>query len=308
MGVLQTAVALSLPCLPRSLVGRVARRYVAGTTAEDVLALARTLEARGQLATIDLLGENTLDPAEIEAVTAGYLDLLDSIALCGSRAHVSVKLTHIGLRRDEDLARENLRRIVERAEAAGSFARIDMEDSTTTGAALRIFRALREMTPAVGLAIQAYLHRSAEDVESLLPLEPNLRICKGIYREPSQLASHDREEIRERFFGLVKRILAGGGYAAIATHDPWLVDRGLELVEGDPSARGRFEFQMLLGVGERLRPRIAGAGHPLRIYCPYGPEWYDYSLRRLRENPAIAGYIIKDLVRRTLSRGSRRPS
>jgi proline dehydrogenase len=179
-----------------------------------------------------------------------------------------------------------------------------MEDSTTTDATLRIFRALRERHERVSVAIQAYLRRSVDDVVSLLPLRPALRICKGIYHEPPEVALTGKGEIRQSFLRLVRLLAGGGGYPAIATHDPWLVDRCLGIMDESRARAAGHEFQMLLGVGEGLRARIISRRSRVRIYCPYGPDWDAYSVRRLRENPRMAAFAVKSLFhRRILSRG-----
>jgi proline dehydrogenase len=290
-------LAGALPWVPRPLIAAVARRYVAGPSAAEVLSVVAGLERSGLEATVDLLGENVSSREEAASVREEYLRLLEAFAERRLRAHLSVKLTHLGLRAGEELARDNTAALVEKAESQGSFVRIDMEDSSTTDAALRVYRLLRSRWSAVGLAIQAYLRRSEGDVRDLLPLVPNLRLCKGIYDEPPALAWQDYEEVRRSFLRLVRLLLEGGGTAAIATHDPYLIARSQELIRNLALGSERHEFEMLLGVGHQLRPAILAASSKLRIYCPYGSEWYDYSLRRLRENPKIAGYILKSLWR-----------
>jgi proline dehydrogenase len=294
MPVVRTLIERLLPLVPRRIVAAMARRYVAGPSQEDLLAVARLLEADGYAVTADLLGENASDREEVRGVVEEYLGLLVRFHRAGIDPHVSIKLTHLGLRFDEELAFESSRRIVARACECGGFVQIDMEDSSTTDAALRTFRRLRGEYECVGLAIQAYLRRSAADVRSLAPLRPNLRICKGIYSEPPTVAMQDRASVRESFLRLLDLTLESGGYPAIATHDPYLVDRALERLRG--FACRAHEFQMLAGVGHALRPRIRAAGSSLRIYLPYGPDWYDYSLRRLRENPRLVGHVVRGLL------------
>ena len=307
MALFRRLIAGVLPFVPRPIVAKVARRYVAGDAREDAVGVVRRLEGDGLLATVDFLGENVESEAEAVSVADEYAQLLREFHAAGLGAHVSVKLTHVGLRLSEDLALRETERLVRLAEDTDSFVRIDMEDSTTTDATLRIFRRLREASPRIGVAIQAYLRRSADDVESLLDLAPNLRICKGIYREDPSIAFERDDEIRQSFLALADRILEAGAYPAFATHDKFLVDRLLERVVGvrligesatsDGAAAAPCEFQMLLGVGEPLRPRIRRAGFPLRIYCPYGADWYEYSVRRLRENPKIAGHVVRAMLR-----------
>ncbi|HLU47034.1 MAG TPA: proline dehydrogenase family protein [Planctomycetota bacterium] len=290
-------LARLLTFLPKALIRRVAWRYVAGERREEVLDRIAELEADGLLGMVDLLGENARHRGEVEAVIAEYSALLADLSRRGTRGHLAVKPTHLGLRIDEELARESIARIVARAEEVDGFVEIDMEDSSTTDATLRIYRELRAAHANVGVAIQAYLRRSPEDVQALLPLRPTIRICKGIYREPASVALGGRQEIRDAYLRLVEMIIDGGGYPAIATHDTWLVDRCLELVASRGLDASRYEFQMLLGVGHALRPRILASGAKLRIYCPYGADWYDYSLRRLQENPELVGYVLRGMIR-----------
>jgi proline dehydrogenase len=297
ISVLKRVIACLLPWVPRSLVARIARRYVAGEQRSEVLEVAQRLASKRIDATIDLLGENATERSDVERVTAEYRALIDDIARVGGRAQLSVKLTHLGLRLSEDLARDELAKIVLHAEKAGNFVCIDMEDTSTTDVTLRIFRDLRLRSPAVGVAIQAYLRRSPADIESIGDLQPTVRICKGIYREPPELTLPNPAAIRQAYLDLARRLIELGGKPAFATHDPWLVDRCLELVRARELSPNQHEFQMLLGVGHALRPRIEAAGSPLRLYLPYGPDWYEYSLRRLRENPSMAGYVVRALFR-----------
>jgi proline dehydrogenase len=307
MNILHGAILRALPFVPRPVVRRIAGRYIAGETLDDLVATVRSLDARGLLATVDVLGENVASREEARAATGEYLRALDRLATAGLRSEVSVKLTLLGLRVGEDLARDHVEEIAAEAEKRSLSVSIDMEDSSTTDATLRIFRSLRERRQRVGVAIQAYLRRSEADVASLLPLRPSIRICKGIYDEPPGIALGGKGEIRESFLRLVRLLIEGGGRPAIATHDAWLVDRSLALLAGAGPRAPDHEFQMLLGVGEGLRRRILARGSPLRIYCPYGPDWYAYSVRRLRENPRMAAYALKSLFsRRILSRGGLR--
>lgn len=278
-------------------------RYIAGESLPEALRLVDGLQRTGLLATVDVLGENVAREEDARSAVSEYDALIDGLSDRGPRTEVSVKPTLVGLRISEDLATANLARVAEHASRRGVGLAVDMEDSTATDATLRIYRTLRERWPAVGLALQAYLRRSPRDLEELLPLRPAVRVCKGIYIEPSEVAIQDRQGIRDSFLQLVERLLAGGGFAAIATHDPWLVDRCLALTRRlDPSGTSH-EFQMLLGVGESLRPRILASKSRIRIYCPYGPSWHAYSLRRLKENPKLVGYVVKSLL--TLERATR---
>lgn len=293
---MNSILARLLPFVPRALIHRVASRYVAGESRREVLEKVARIEADGFFATVDLLGENARSRDEVRSVVEEYSGVLGDLSGSGRDSHISVKLTHLGLRIDERIAREAALELVARAHAVGGFVQLDMEDSSTTDATLRIFRELRSSYENVGLAIQAYLRRSPADLRGLLDLRPNVRICKGIYREPPSLAFQGREEIRTAYLGLLRVLLEGGGHPCIATHDAWLVDRALELVRALPQTA--YEFQMLLGVGHALRPRIRASGANLRLYCPYGADWHEYSLRRLRENPALVGYVLRGIGRR----------
>lgn len=288
-------VATGLRFLPRSWVRRVASRYIAGENREQALNLVLRLRGAGFLVTVDVLGENACDEEEVRAAVDEYLHLVADLGRCGRDTEISVKPTHVGLRLSADLAAESLERIAACAEANRVGLALDMEDSSTTDATIRLYRALATRHPRVGLAIQAYLYRSMGDVEALLPLRPSVRVCKGIYIERPGLVLPDPQSVRENFLRLVDRLLSGGAFVAIATHDPWLVDRCLEIVARS-EANSSHEFQMLLGVGEALRERILKRGSPIRLYCPYGYRWYEYSLRRLRENPKLVGYVLKSLL------------
>jgi proline dehydrogenase len=299
MEILARAAVAALRFTPRTIVRRIASRYIAGETRAEALAVVRSLEEAGCAATIDLLGEELKTEADVGAARDEYLRLLDDLAAAGVRSpQVSVKPTLMGLRLGEDVARRELGRLVERAAPLGISVCIDMEDSTTTDATLRLFRELRGRFDNVWVAIQACLRRSPADLAALLPLRPWVRVCKGIYREREEIAHQEDQAIRENYLELVRLLARGGGSAAIATHDPWLLDRSLEIVRSERVEPPRFEVEMLLGVGEPLRGRILAGGTVLRIYCPYGPDWAAYSIRRLRENPRIAAHILQQILRR----------
>jgi proline dehydrogenase len=296
MNLIHKAALGLMPAVPRSLVRKLAGRYIAGETLDDLIRVASGLHAKGFLTTVDVLGENSTSEEAAKAAKDEYLRAVNGLSDAGLASQVSVKLTLLGLRLREELARDLLGMIVVHAGARGISVCIDMEDSSTTDAILRIYRDTLEAHPGVSVAIQAYLKRSLSDVESLLPLKPSIRICKGIYTEPPAIAYQDRGSICRSFLSIVKVLVEGGGFPAIATHDPLLVDRSLQVLREAGIGPGGHEFQMLLGVGERLRPRILARGSRLRLYCPYGPDWYAYSLRRLKENPRMIGYAMKGLL------------
>jgi len=295
MNLLSRLVAASLPLVPRAVVRRIASRYVAGETLGQALETARLLNAQGCMATLDVLGEDVARKEESERTVSEYLRALDGIASHDVDSNVSVKLTALGLKLDPQHCRREFARIVEGARRHGNFVRIDMEDSSVTEETIRIYVEARETYPGVGLVLQAYLKRSLDDARRAAAVGANVRVCKGIYVEPPEIAFQGREEIRGSYSGLVDFLLGHGSYVGVATHDPILVRRALATVERLGLEREAYEFQMLLGVAGDLKRRFVGAGHRLRVYVPYGEAWEAYSTRRLKENPAIAGHVIKGL-------------
>jgi proline dehydrogenase len=298
MSLLDRALVTLLPAVPKPVVRRVSSRYIAGTELEDARRVVAELNAGGKLATVDVLGEEITRAEEAHELTRAYLALLDAIDADGLDANVSVKLTGLGLKLDPALARENLKAIAER----GTFVRIDMEDSSTTDATLELYRSLRaEGIENLGVVLQAALRRTVDDARALAGA--NVRLCKGIYVEPESIAYRGFEEVRASYLETLDVLLDGGCYVGIATHDEYLVERGIAAVRERGLDRSAYELQMLLGVRPELGDRIVAGGHRLRIYVPYGRQWYEYSLRRLQENPKIAGYVAGDLGRRLLRRG-----
>lgn len=289
--------------MPRSIVQRLSAPYIAGATLEDARRTVARLNAEEKLATVDVLGEEVLRPAEAEAVASAYHAALDAIAADRLDANVSVKLTALGLELDLDLCRSLLATVVADAAARGIFVRIDMEHSACTDDTLRLYRELREAgRENVGIVVQSYLRRTLADVDDLAELRPNVRLCKGIYVEPPAIVYSGRQQIRDNFLLVLDALLEVGSYVAVATHDEWLIERSLTRLAGmEPAA---YELQMLLGVREDRATELVAAGHRLRVYVPYGDRWYEYSLRRLQENPAVAGMVAKATVRRLLPGGS----
>ncbi len=298
---LDRAIVRVLPAVPRSVVRRVAAPYIAGPTLDDARRVVSELNAAGMRATVDVLGEEIAEPHEAEAIAQSYHAALAAIEADGLDANVSIKLTGFGLKLDPELCRTLVGELVRDADGRGIFVRIDMEDSSTTDDALELYRALRAAGhEGVGVVLQAALRRTLADIEALAPLEPSVRLCKGIYLEPPSIAFQEFEAIRASFVACLDALLATGARTAIATHDEWLLERALERVAG--LDRDSFELQMLLGVrGDRARELVA-AGYPLRVYVPYGRQWYEYSLRRLQENPKVAGYVARDVVGRVFRR------
>ena len=292
MRVVDRAIVRLLPAVPRPVVQRLSAPYIAGPTLDDARRTVAGLNAEGKLATVDVLGEEVTRAAEAEAVASAYHAVLDAIAGDHLDASVSVKLTALGLQIDLDLCRSLLATVVADAAARGIFVRIDMEDSSCTDDTFVLYRELRHARrDNVGLVLQSCLRRTLGDVAALAELRPSVRLCKGIYVEPPEIAFQGRDEIRESFVRVLDALLEAGCYPAVATHDEWLLERALERVEGMP--RDAYELQMLLGVRERRASELVAAGHRLRVYVPYGERWYEYSLRRLQENPSLATMVAK---------------
>jgi len=291
-----SVVVRTLPLLPRALVWRVARRYVAGPSLVDAVATVKRLNGEGAMATVDVLGEEVSERSRAEAAVDDYLRVLAAIAAEKLDANVSIKPTMFGLKIDEGFCGEQIERLVVAAHAQGTFVRIDMEDRTTTDATLRIYRRLHERYGNVGVVLQAYMRRTLRDVEELPKSGANVRICKGIYVEPREVAWKGFDTVREAFVAALDKLLSNGIYVGIATHDEYLVSAAVALLDRHRVPRERYEFQMLLGVEDELRRILVAGGHRLRVYVPFGEDWYLYSLRRLRENPAIAGHVTRSVL------------
>jgi proline dehydrogenase len=303
VGLLDRTLARLLPAIPRPVVERLSEPYIAGRSLADACRVVKRLNARARMATIDVLGEEITRADEAEAIARCYHEVLAAIEREGLDSNISVKLTGLGLKLDLDLCRRLLEALVRDAAARGNFVRVDMEDSSTTDDTLRLYRELRERgLDAVGVVLQAYLRRTLADIRELSDLRPNVRLCKGIYVEPPELAFQEFEAVRANFALALEALLAAGAYVGVATHDEWLVGEGLRLVRESGRTRDEYEFQMLLGVSTALGERLVRDGHRLRIYVPFGEQWYAYSLRRLQENPKIAGYVAGDTLGRLLPR------
>jgi proline dehydrogenase len=303
LAIFDRALARMLPAVPRPLVQKLSERYIAGQELKDARETVREMNSEGKLATVDVLGEEISNEDEAAAIVRAYQDVFADIEHCGLDANVSVKLTALGLNLDYDVCRANLGVVVEDAASRNNFVRIDMEDSSTTDDTLRLYRELREQgRDNVGVVLQAMLRRTHDDIAALADLKPSVRVCKGIYVEPPALAYQDFDEVRDSYVRALETLLDAGSYVGIATHDEWLLDEGRRLVAERGLSRDQYEFQMLLGVRPALGDQLVREGHRLRIYVPFGRHWYAYSLRRLQENPKIAGYIAADTLGRLIGR------
>jgi proline dehydrogenase len=271
-----------------------AGRFVAGETLDECIIVLRRLNDQGLYANTTLLGEGVLEPTQTEAVVAAYREVIERIASEGLRANVALKLTHLGLEIDEELAVANLRRLLE----LGSFIRIDMEQSQFVEATLRIYRTLRgEGFENVGTVLQAYLYRTPDDLESLLPLAPNLRLVKGAYLEHAEVAYPHKADVDAVYGRLLERMLQAGGHTAVATHDEQLIQHAIDYAAAHGIANDRFEFQMLYGVRPQLQLDLVRRGYKVLVATPYGPEWYPYLMRRLGERPANLLFFLKNTLR-----------
>ncbi len=275
-----------------------AARFVAGETSEEFLAVAHRMNAEGFAVAAGILGEGTKSEGDADVATEHYKQLLTSFAQQKIDANVALKVTHLGLDISPDLALQNVRSVVERAAELGNSMRLDMEQSGYVDATLGVYRAMRGAGhDNIGFVLQSYLHRSASDLESLLPLGTNVRIVKGAYLESATVAFQDKKDVDENYRRLVERSLTDGAYTAVATHDPALIESTLRFVRvrGIPQ-QGRFEFQMLYGVASPLAKKLVHDGYRVRLAVPFGDYWFPYLMRRLAERPANLAFFLKNLV------------
>jgi proline dehydrogenase len=285
-------------------------RFVAGETLADALDSLHRMHRAGFLTTVDVLGEEVDAPPRAGAAAERYVETLDALAAEGLDANVSLKLSQMGLRIDDRLCRSNVERVVERARALDGFVRFDMEDHTANDATLELVRALRMDAESergdVGVVIQAALRRSPADVERLIAEGTRVRLCKGAYREPAHVAYATKAEVDASFARLMDRLLRAGRYPALATHDPRLIRRAIALAEREGISPDRFEFQMLYGVRRDLQDRLVAQGWRVRVYVPYGGDWYPYFMRRLAERPANVAFVLRSVLREGRGASARR--
>ena len=276
-----------------------AHRFVAGETLDDCVAVLRRLNERGLRANTTLLGEDVADEAGAAAAASAYEQILDRLAAEDLRVNVALKLSHLGLAFGEDAAFGNVARVVDRAAASRNFVRIDMERSSTVDVTLAVYRRLRRSgRDNVGCVLQAYLRRSERDLEELLPLRPNLRLVKGAYLEPAELAFPRKHDVDAAYVRLLEAALYGGAFVAVATHDERLLEHAIGFAERQGIPRDRFELQLLYGVRPRLQLDLAARGYDVLVATPFGPAWYPYLMRRLAERPANLLFVLRSLVRR----------
>ena len=292
-----------IPFLPKIFVRLVASPYIAGITDDEMLTNVKKLNDKGYDVAIDILGEHVSTKEEATEITKRYANLYDRIALQNLNANLSIKLTHIGQDLGYDLVEHNLMTLVSAAKKHNNFLRLDMENSPYTSETINLYKKAFENYSNVGIVLQAYMHRSMDDIDKLSNKMFNVRICKGIYVENENIAYRDYQKIRDNYIVLVQHALIKGSYVGIASHDEYLIDELYTWIKDNNISTSQYEFQILHGVPmEKKLQQLMKEGNKVRVYVPYGDNWYDYSIRRLKENPKMAGYIIKNIFSKIFSR------
>lgn len=296
MNILNQLIVSIVQMMPKNIVGFFSRKYIAGESLEDGINVVKQLNSKGIYATMDVLGEAVKNKEESLDAKNKAMEVLDAIEKHKLMANLSIKPTQMGLLIDEEFAYQQILELVKRAHEINNFVRIDMEDSSTTDMTINLYKRIFQQYKNVGVVIQAYLKRSFDDVVVLNKLGTNYRLCKGIYVEPASIALKDRQAIRENYLKILRQMFIDGNYVGIATHDKYLIDEAYRMIKEMNIQKDKFEFQMLLGVREDLRDKINSDGYKIRVYVPFGKDWYAYSVRRLKENPSIAGHIVKSFL------------
>ncbi len=297
MSFINSGIVSFVKFLPKSVVHIFAKKYIAGETLNDAMNVVRDLNSKGILATVDVLGESIKTKEEAISEKEECLRVLEAIEENNLDANLSLKPTSLGLSIDKEFYYNQLKEVVEKAKQFNNFVRIDMEDSPYTSSTIEIFKRIQSEFDNVGIVLQAYLKRTVNDVEELNKTKTNYRLCKGIYIEPEEIAIKDKQGIRDNYLMLLEKMLTNKSYVGIATHDDYLVKGAYKIVEKLNLNKNEYEFQMLYGVTEKLRDKINSDGHKIRVYVPYGENWYAYSVRRMQENPEIAGHITKSIFK-----------
>ncbi|MCH7618947.1 MAG: proline dehydrogenase family protein [Candidatus Marinimicrobia bacterium] len=296
MSIINIAIANMLPFVPKPVVGYFAKRYIAGDKLEDATRVISELNNEGFMCTVNILGENIKKIESAVNYLQRYKEILNQLTEKKLDSNISIKMTQMGMGLDDEVCLKQMDEIIQLSKQENNFVRIDMEESIYTSKTLEIHSKLAKKHNNVGIVIQAYLRRSESDVSELIKIEAGVRLCKGIYVEPREIAFKDRENIRQNYTRLLKMLLKGGRYVGIATHDERLVYEAYDIINEMGLGKEEYEFQMIYGVNKEMGKRILADGHRLRIYVPYGEEWHAYSIRRLKENPDIAGHIIKNIL------------
>ncbi len=296
---LNNLIANVLPFIPKPIVGLFSSQYIAGESLEDAIRVVKNLNSQGMCATLDLLGEAVKVREDSLKAVGMYRKILQAIASEKLDANVSVKPTHMGLKIDKEFCYQNIKSLIEEAGKINSFVRIDMEDSSCTEGTIEVYLRLLKEYSNTGTVLQTYMRRTLDDVNRLIPHKANLRICKGAYYwEPRDVVYKDPQTINDNYAYVLEKLLSHQCYIGIATHDEKLVWHSLKLIDQLKLGRDQYEFQMLYGVDPELRRILVNAGHRLRVYVPFGKEWFAYSIRRLKENPKMVTYIFKNTFNR----------
>ncbi|MBI5403213.1 MAG: proline dehydrogenase family protein [Ignavibacteriae bacterium] len=295
MNILNKAIVGVLPVFPKKLVRIFANKYIAGDKLYDGIEKVKTLNAKNIIATMDVLGESIKDKNEAIQSKNESIEVLEEINKTGVNSNLSIKLTMLGLNINFELCLDLVTEIMECAKEKNNFVRIDMEDSPVTDATIKIYEEVRKKFDNVGLVLQAYMRRSEQDIIRLTEEKANFRLCKGIYIEPETVAYKGKQEIRDNYLKLLKLMFERNAYVGIATHDDYLIDGAKKIIKEMVISKDQYEFQMLLGVRENLRDKIVASGEKMRIYVPFGERWYQYSIRRFKENPNVAGQVLKSI-------------
>lgn len=295
MSLLNNLIVKVTQLLPKPMVRIFAGKYIAGEELQDAVQLVKQLNSKGIYATIDVLGESITNKEEAIEAKRQCIEVLEAIKSNELLANLSIKPTQMGLAIDEEFACQQISEIVQKAKSFKNFVRIDMEDSPFTDSTIRVYKRIYDNLGHVGIVLQAYLKRTLSDAEQLNKLGANYRLCKGIYVEPESIAYKDRQMVRDNFLKILRVMLKNGNYVGIATHDDYLIENAYKLIKDMNISKEKYEFQMLLGVKEDLRDKINSDGYKIRVYVPFGKDWYAYSIRRLKENPQMAMYVFKNI-------------
>ncbi|GIK22947.1 MAG: proline dehydrogenase [Ignavibacteriota bacterium] len=282
--------------MPKPVVGFFSKKYIAGVTLQAAVDYVKKLNSMGIYATMDVLGESVANKEEAIRCKNEAIEVLEAIEQNKLKANLSIKPTQMGLAIDEEFAFQQILEIVQKAEQFKNFVRIDMEDSPFTDKTINVYKRIFQDYKNVGIVIQSYMRRSYDDVITLNKIGTNYRLCKGIYVESASIAYKDKQEVRNNYLKLLDAMFKDGNYVGIATHDKYLIDEAYKRIKEKNISKDKFEFQMLLGVREDLRDKINSDGYKIRIYVPFGKDWYAYSVRRLKENPSVAGHIAKSFL------------
>ena len=294
MSIFHDLLVKTVKLMPENIVWIFSKKYIAGKTLQSAIDTVKDLNSKGILATLDVLGESVKSKEEAAEAKNKALEVLETIVKNKLNANLSIKPTQMGLAIDKEFAYHQIKELVKRAGEINNFVRIDMEDSPYTDLTIEVYKRIYEEYSNVGIVLQAYLKRTSNDTILLNKIGTNYRLCKGIYIEPATIAYKEKQAVRDNYMKCLELMLKNGNYVGIATHDKYLIDKSYELIRSLKIPKDMFEFQMLLGVREDLRDKINKDGYKIRIYVPFGNDWYKYSIRRLQENPNIAGHIVKE--------------